>query len=186
MQLYHLRTQRTSQDCLGQTIDVSWATSYYWQQKLEDRWVKDFPPLPEVLRQVVVGGLALADIEPLLRHGKWAAELLKEYVFEEVRAAEFAALPSRKKCLYGFSTSLDPHEYARMLGMPLNGRSILRIRTEAGTRVHFADASVLNCNLLLHQQLAEQARKYWAGTEPGLPTAEALVEGRVTICEIVR
>lgn len=176
--LYHFSTWQHSDEHIGKVINVSWDVSNYWKQKLTRGWVPQMVNLPD---NVVVNGMALSKLNELLNHMKYTSELLKEYILEEVRANEYPSKPTRRKCMFAFSSKHDPDDYAKRLGFDRKRYRLMTLRVLEGTNLHSGDMMHLNTNLSDHQGMVEAAQKYWAGADESLPTAEVLVEGQLEI-----
>ena len=178
LELLHYTRWKLREEHIGREFCTSWNISHYWKQKLRKAWVEDSPELPDIF----IGETSLTD---LLKHGKYAAELLKELVFEEVRGARFSDHPSRKRCLFAFSTQLDPRAYRSAIGFKGQDRILIRIQALDGALIHFGSMEHLDCNLSDYEELTQRAAEYWAGCEPADLRAEALLEGRFRVLEIV-
>ena len=139
-------------------------TSFYWRGKIASRTLDPRIKLPAQLERFA----------EQLAHLKYAAELLKEYVFEEVRVAEFVERPTRRRAMFLIDMCLDPHAYAA--SMQLRAHRLYRVTVHNG-RLHRADASALNCNLSLHQDMAARARQYWTHAPAATTSGEVLFEG---------
>jgi hypothetical protein len=109
-----------------------------------------------------------------LRHFKYTSEVLKEYVFDEVRAVEFPRLPSRRRCMFLLDEVHDPEAYAAAIGFADHAH-LYRVEVISG-RLHRGDLAELRCNMQLQGEIAEHARRYWRGVPVGL-SAEVLFEG---------
>jgi Protein of unknown function (DUF2441) len=105
---------------------------------------------------------------------KETRELVKEFIFEDVRRAEFPALPSRRTCLYLIDEVQDPRTYATAMGLTMP--HLYHVRVDEG-RLHRAPIAALNCITRSHDEIEEHARAYWRGGSRGAET-EVLLEGR--------
>ena len=141
--LFHFTTWQLTDKDMGKILDVSWATSNYWKQKLTKGWVPSIAPLPN---NVVVNGVDLSQLNELLSHMKYTSELLKEYVFDEIRSNEYPLKPSRRKCMFTFSATHNPDEYAKHLGFDRTRYQLLTLRVLPETRLHSGDMGYLNTN----------------------------------------
>ena len=111
----------------------------------------------------------------ILTHNKYTAEVLKEYVFEDVRSSEFAGRPSRRRCMFLFDAVLDPNLYATTL--QLRAENLFEVEVLSGA-LHRARYTDLACNLSKVAEIEERARSYWKHRpEPALET-EILFEGQ--------
>lgn len=127
-------------------------------------------------------------IKPILQHEKYASELLKEYIFEEVRERVFTSLPSRKRCMFLYKPipNFNYKEYAQNMGFDISKYNLYEIElVDNNHKIHKAEMSLLNCNLSNHDELVKRAKKYWQGTEKyGLDT-EILFEGSFKINNVL-
>lgn len=141
-------------------------SSWYWRGKLANRtWT---PQLPE----------GLGDVADLLAHGKYASELLKEYVFEEVRAAEYGTRPTRRRSMFLFDTAQDPHEYGTAMKLAMT--HLFRVTVTSGS-LHRAALAALNCNGSLYAEMVVKAREYWSHIAAPSMNTEVLFEGECTM-----
>ena len=140
----------------------------------------------------VLNGLHDADLEEIRRfllHAKYSSELLKEYIFEEIRASEFPQVPSRMRCLFLFEAEhdKDAEVYLQKMGYSLTERSLIKVEPVNGkSATHRTDAKLLDVNLSKQPEVAAAARKYWQGTSDPVELPEVLLEGSFVISEIVR
>jgi len=145
----------------------AWSKSLHWQSKLLR---------PDDIREHVSPDEAFNVLTGRLRY---AAELLKEYVFEDVRRVHFSERPSRRSCMYLFDTAEDPEAYAR--AMNLEGSVLYQVEVISG-QLHRGPIAALNCNARTHDEMVEYAHRYWAHTESNVGT-EVLFEG---MCRLSR
>lgn len=110
-------------------------------------------------------------------------KLARELLWESVRLAEFAMLPSRQRCLWCLD-SLD--EVQNWLGRfaTLQRYQILRVGV-SGT-YHRADDEWLMDGTESISEAYDKARSYWGGGTTPSPKYEWLVDGRVEVLDIVR
>jgi hypothetical protein len=160
----------------GQVYATPKDQSHYWNNKLRAEWARD------AARQELSANLGLPDtllamLADQFFAMKYSAELLKEYVFEEVRSAEFSALPSRRRCMFLFADYHTPDAYARILGYPEGQHSLIRVRPKPSAVLHVADMRHLNCNTKDHAGLVIAARQYWGSADPSDINSEVLLEG---------
>lgn len=185
--IYHFSRWEDAEEAVGRTFKVGWDKSKYWKDKLTFNWVQ--APQITLPNNIFLGDTSLAQIGERITqfstHLKYASELLKEYIFDEIRGDEFPSLPSRRKCLFGFPMSLDPIEYARSMGINLEHYKLLILRINEDCTIHWADMNKLNVNLSAYEEIANSAREYWGGVDESLDSAEALVDGMITLEEIV-
>lgn len=125
----------------------------------------------------------------LLSHEMYSSELLKEYIFEEIRTGEFPQVPSRMRCLFLFEAEQaeDAEGYMQEMGIELMGKSLIKVEpVESECVTHRTDAKLLDVNLSKQPEIAAAARKYWQGTTDSVELPEVLLEGSFVIREIVR
>lgn len=146
--------------------------SFYWTQKLTKNWV----PKMTVTTGDQVFDEKIKMFEPFLGHGKYTAELLKEFVFEDVRQREFPSRPSRRRCLFAFAFN-DPAAYAAKLQFPRDKYQLFSVSAGPGAQIHYADLTCLDVNLLDYYGYVEAARRYWKGADPNSINTEVLLEG---------
>jgi hypothetical protein len=145
--------------------------SWYWKGKLNSRdWVTPKPPDHGRLGEILL-------------HARYAAEVLKEYVFEELRSSEFPMRPSCRRCMFLFDASLDPDTYAANIA--LRKHHLFEVELLGGA-VHRAALADLACNLSLVHEIAVCARRYWQHVpEPAIGT-EILFEGECRMHRVRR
>ncbi|MDE2888529.1 MAG: DUF2441 domain-containing protein [Gemmatimonadota bacterium] len=191
---YHFTTWQMNSMGVGQQFEANWEVSNYWKCKLDGSFLNDFEPFTGFTKGMlnVLNGLHEADLEEIrtfLLHAKYSAELLKEYIFEEIRASEFPQIPSRMRCLFLFEAEhdKDAEVYLQKMGYPLTGRSLIKVEPVDGkSATHRTDAKLLDVNLSRQPEVAAAARKYWKGTSDPVALPEVLLEGSFVISEIVR
>jgi hypothetical protein len=166
------------------TLDTTkaWEQSQYWTTRVAtDEWcgAAEAPDGSWKLDSIVFakGHPVIA----LMRRLKYAAELAKELVFEDVRRTEFAERPSRRSCMFLLDESVDPESYAKAMWGSMGTRALYRVELVSG-RVHRGTLSALNCNMKLHPDIVQNARSFWTHAEPSLDT-EILFEG---VCKLTR
>jgi Protein of unknown function (DUF2441) len=148
----------------------AWSESLHWRSK------RIRPVAAHTLRQPVSQDEAMI---VLMGRLQYAAELLKEYVFEDVRRVHFSERPSRRSCMYLFDTAEDPEAYASAMNLERN--VLYQVEVISG-QLHRAPIAALNCNARTHDEMVEHARRYWTHTEPNIGT-EVLFEG---MCRLSR
>jgi hypothetical protein len=178
---FHFTNWQLTDEHVGKVLTAEWEVSNYWKQKLTKGWVLPFK-LPD---NVVVNGTKLSDFSDVLNHGKYTSELLKEYVFEEIRSTEYPSKPNRRRCLFAFSTAHDPDEYAKRLGFERARYRLIEIRALDDARTHCGDMVHLNTNLSDYTGLAEAARRYWGGADERSATSELLLEGKFELIRLL-
>jgi len=176
--LYHFSPKYTDAH-LGVQLSTP-KESFYWTQKLTKNWV------PKMA--ITTGNQAVDDavkgVAPLISHGKYTAELLKEFVFEDIRQQEFPLKPSRRRCLFAFAFN-DPNAYAAKLQFPRDKYQLFSVSAEPDARIHYADLACLDVNLLDYSGYVAAARKYWNGADPNSINTEVLLEGAFMLSRVV-
>ncbi len=186
--MLHLTSWNKSElrtDCVYST---RWNVSNYWQQKLKGDWLSFIPGM-EVLTQAddptfKSDGSCLKNF---LIHSKYCAEVLKEYIFEEVRNSFYSQHPSRMNCLFAFPDNSDIDQMRVKFTISNELRpTLIRITPVTGQSSFIkADANLLNCDFLLHDGIADMAQKYWSGVHQEDSLIEILLSGVFTISEII-
>ena len=185
---YHLTSWQIGPELFDQQCGTNWEVSHYWQYKLGDsslvNYEREFREIPE-------GQQVSEEIMCLLVHGKYSAELLKEYIFEELRASEFSHLPSRKRCMFLLNAGQVEDADAELQkmgfkGSALSGKSLIRVEPIGDNPVtHQTDWKLLNVNQGKFQEIAANAWKYWQGTSQPVKS-EVLFEGQFIIREVIK
>ncbi|MBX3231455.1 MAG: hypothetical protein KIT84_10955 [Labilithrix sp.] len=134
---------------------------------------------------------------PFAGTGKAAMDVLKEYVFEEVRRSDFKAAPSRQRCLFAFPPQVlrEDEAVATLESMALVRsptvqafwkKGVWKVLMElelAGGAVHIGDSKLLDCSHLTVEQIETEAGKYWRGEGN---TDELLYEGPFRVTRMVK
>jgi hypothetical protein len=185
---------------LNKTYDtVSWDYSYYWKTRLEGLQIKEknvkdhldklFSILPDNLvlsNDTTLKEYFIENFNPVFSQLAYSSELLKEYIFEEIRQEEFSELPSRKRCMFLFDCNVDYKEYASMMNFDLTKYNLLEIEViDDDSKIFSGDISLLDCNSEAHRKITENARKYWTGIDRNNVKAEVLFEGYFKINNII-
>lgn len=140
-------------------------------------------PLLEFFRSDTANTHA-AEVMPQVHHIMEShIKIIRELVFESVRTVHFSALPSRARCIW-VSESLDE---ARSWVKRLDGRGkaqILRVSVEG--RLHTTSEGHLHQDSQSMPQLIESAHRYWRGEIVKGSRSETLLEGAMTVLEVVR
>lgn len=158
-----------------------WQESNYWKHKLVQKYDlpkgKRIESLCAAMPQVAE---IVTSMYEIINKGKYAQEVLKELVFEDVRLEQFPALPSRKTCI--FLLALEDHDSAiRKFGFTTERPHAVEIEVENADDVFLTDAMLLNCGTLMVHEMKEQAVRYWNGERSGDPLLEYLYVGEFMI-----
>ena len=166
--------------------ETNWAISNYWINKLNDRnqvrgeMDEAIAGLQTILK-VTGQSFDLSFFKNEMQAAKYYSELLKEYIFEEVRLNEFSDKPSRKNCMFLVPFEIDILEYGKKMNFDLTNKTMIEIETMEDAKIHFADITLLNCNNLIHDEKVEKAKEYWKGTELINLNTEILFRGHFKI-----
>ncbi|MBA7596195.1 hypothetical protein ES703_03164 [subsurface metagenome] len=184
MQFLHFTAWNTNTLKINTEYSTACDVSNYWQQKIQGNFLANCDQALLNIPDVNVYGL---DLKLVLRNWKYSIELLKEYIFEEVRAVHFPSLPSRKKCMFLFDKSIDYEDYADKINFSLDKYALIEIEPiENKSKSIRAKLSLLDCNGLPYDVIFEKAKEYWKGTEEINTDTEILLEGNFIITDIIR
>lgn len=191
MRLLHWTRWRRDQFEVDKTYLAGARLSDYWQGKLKQDWIKlaalpsNLKPLISTLDLIDTSKQASQGLRGLADLQLYSGELLKEYVFEEIRSIEFLDAPSRKQCLFCFDTSLDPHDYFREMKIETSGRLLIEIEGISAKSKHLrVMPSLLNCNTASVMDMQKIAKKYWAGFSQAVLDSEVLFAGEFQIKKV--
>ena len=161
---------------LNKDISTNWSESYYWKNKKNYKIQKpihdrNFNRVMESFDSSLINKnleclrnslLSLINDAP---HSKYNAEVKKENIFEDVRLKEFPNLPSRKNCMFLIPNEVNLERYSENMGFDINDAIVLNIEVSNNSFLHYADMSLLNCNLFADDYIEIQAKRYWNGVE---------------------
>lgn len=163
--------------------------SNYWKNKLKGDWVS-----PDFSLNFLDGLIKLIpDFEQFkqsliesFNHGKYSSELLKEYIFEDVRCNSFPNLPSRKNCLFAFPEDSNIQEMRNRFDLSEKlYPNIVRIEgVEKEYNSVVVDANLLNCNMSKFDKITEFAFQYWSGEKINEPLFEILFQGKFKVTKL--
>lgn len=109
-------------------------------------------------------------------------KIIRELVFESVRTEHFAALPSRTRCLWLSKSLVEARSWVERL--PDRGKAqILRVSVEG--RLHEGSEGHLQEDSQSMPRLIESAHRYWRGEMVTGSRSETLLEGTMTVLEVV-
>lgn len=190
MTLKHFSSWTKENIKLDEVYQTSWAESNYWKNKQTDQnQIKNtIDPLFDSLNQIfkMLGkNFDTSKITDEIQKSKYYSELLKEYIFEDIRICEFPDKPSRKKCMFLSPNEIDIKDYAKRLNFDVTSKTFLQIETLDETKLHFADLTLLNCNSKSHAEKLDFARQYWKGTDNRNFDTEVLLTGPFKISKII-
>ena len=165
--------------------------SHYWKSKVQgldlihikNSWSDLIKKINDMLPVRFEG---FDQVGELLQESKFRTELLKEYIFEDIRRNEFNGNPSRKECMFCFPDDYDITTIREQFNFKKESRSVcLRVGLdENNSSSLLTDASYLDCNSLPVNEIEQRARLYWEGCEkPQMP--EILVRGQFKVIEII-
>lgn len=113
-------------------------------------------------------------------------EILKEYVFEDIRAKEFPEYPSRRNCMFLFGLNENINKYLKHFGLDISERIVVKIEIiEQEKKLIKINPKFLNCNFMEVQEIEKQARKYWNQDDINEQFCEYLFRGKFRITEII-
>ena len=118
----------------------------------------------------------------LLPKTRYYMDSQKEYIFEEIRVTEFPDRPSRRNCMFLLPYQADISGFIEKY--KFYNRINLEIETEDGGLLHFADASLLDCDTKIFSKKQDAARQYWSGTDKRDINTEVLFRGNYKIIRI--
>lgn len=163
---------------------TSWEESIFWQLKTQKKILSlpDFQSFFESIKsnEDILRNYTVKDIDFLseeLHKSKYYAELLKEYLFENIRIANFPNKPSRINCAFFIPIELDCEKYLKTLGLAYRNMRIWEVEIGQPMNLHFADLSLLDCNHFPHQDKIKAAKEYWGGTSKIDYNTEILYRG---------
>lgn len=192
---YHLTNWKIDSICIGKQYNTPKELSHYWQSQLDGSDTRSFDPLA-CFPQELLDNIRPKEVEEFLRflslELKYSSQLLKEYIFEDIRASEFPQLPSRKRCMFLFEAeqTKEAEGYLRKMNSErsiLCGRSLIKVEPIKGDSItHRTDAKLLDINLARQPDIADRARKYWQGTSDPIELSEVLLEGSFIIRKIIK
>ena len=180
----HITNKRKQEIVLNEILETDWGESRYWYGKCNNMSPVDLQ----------IAGLEKisTEIQPffnaltlLLGPVKHHSEILKEYVFEEIRQKEFLTLPSRTNCMFLIPNDMDIQEYATNMKFDLVQNTVIEIEIIDEGNLLYADSSLLNCNGDSHESKKTIARRYWGGTTDRNINTEVLFRGQYAITRII-
>lgn len=184
MKYLHFTGWNTNTLYISAEYSTNWDVSNYWQQKIQGNFLANCDQELSNIPDVDVCGL---DIKLVLRNWKYSIELLKEYIFEEVRGLHFPSLPTRKRCMFCFHKSIDYRDYANKINFSLDKYALIEIEPiEEQSRSIMAKLSLLDCNGSPYDVIFEKAKEYWKGTQEINLDTEILLEGKFIITDILK
>ena len=109
--------------------------------------------------------------------------LVRELVFEDIRARFYPACPSRHRCVW-LAPSVPAMHYWDRRGP--RQKTWFRARLLDG-QVHLADASLVRAEYQSVAELEALAHRYWAGvTDPRTACSELLFIGKLKVLDLLR
>lgn len=150
--------------------------------QVENEGQKDFLAVRflQLVRDNVVSCPQLAQVSH--RVAAHFVKLIGELLWEQVRKEEFPDLPSRQRCIFLNEDRSRVPYWIERLDCPTRCQ-VLRVR--AAGRLHRADERLLIGDGYTLSEAWDRARAYWRGRlQDGLGN-EILLEGRITVLEII-
>ena len=173
------------------TYQTSWDLSNYWTNKVsnENELLTPANSLFDSIQSILNSmgnSFDFSQLSSEIQKSKYYAELLKEYVFEDIRLTEFPDKPSRKKCIFLAPFEVDIFKYATKLNFDLSSKTLMEIVIIQNENLHFADLTLLNCNGQPHNEKVNTARLYWRGTTNRDNNTEVLYTGQFKIKSLIQ
>jgi len=187
---------------IGSVINTEdWAFSNYWSGKMKmlssSEKEFDIPKLPkfkcincsmdtEIPKELQAEIYKVCErFNKNIRDNLSKVELLKEYIFEDIRQKLSPSLPSRKKCLF----LLDTEENAKVFYDSFGVKKKYKIRVETleeAKPIIRVDASWLDCNIQTVEQMELFAKSYWSGEIKNKHNykQEILFEGKILVNDV--
>lgn len=190
MLLKHFTTWLPENIDFGKTYSTNWKESNYWinkknNEKDSEKVINGIITNISTMLKICGHELNLSELSSELLKTKYYSELLKEYIFEEVRINEFSDKPSRKNSMFLAPNEIDIFDYAKRLGYDLKTKYFYEIELHENKKIHFADLTLLNCNTFSHAQKVENAKQYWEGVKKPDYNTEILFEGQFKIIKAI-
>lgn len=178
---------------LDQIYETFWIISDYWKHKiapdlefLQNIEPKEITELFKKLKVICRDDLQVDQLHNCLTYLVARMELLKEYIFEDIRTKEFPDLPSRRNCMFLIGTDEILKDYLSHYKLNILERNIVKIEIiEQEKKIVKVNPKFLNCNLMKVQDMEEQARNYWMQKDTDEPYCEYLFRGKFRIVEII-
>ena len=185
MKFYHFTSLKKNQIIPNESYETNWVESNYWLHKQRNRQENnEMNSALEGIGTILKAfgkDFDLSSISKEMQSSKYYSELLKEYIFEEVRQKEFPEKPSRKNCMFLVPIEVNLNNYCKNMGFNTNQLTMLEVDIENDSKYHFADFTLLNCNNLIHDEKVEKAKEYWNGTDRRDMNTEILFRGKFKI-----
>lgn len=139
-------------------------------------------PLLEFFRSSLAHERA-SDVMPHVHHIiESHLKIIQELVFETVRAEHYRDLPSRTRCLWLSESEEGARSWIGRLDQRKNPR-VLRVAVEG--RLHTTSEGHLHQDSQSMNQLLTNAGRYWRGEHVPGSRSETLLEGTMTILEVI-
>lgn len=186
MKFRHITSWTPEDIQINEVYETVWEASNYWLNKQTNEKEIQLPidnlfSSIQGILNAIGKSFDFSELSQQIQKSKYYAELLKEYIFEEVRTSDFPNKPSRKKCMFLVPYDVDIFDYALNLQYGLTNRTLLEIETIEGGQLHFADLTLLNCNSHKHSEKVEAAKQYWEGTKNINLYTEVLFSGQFKV-----
>jgi hypothetical protein len=190
MKFNHITSWTKENLTVGEIYETNFNISNYWHNKQRNEnqisnEINEIIPMLEQPLKLTGKTFDLTIFTKEIQKSKYYSELLKEYIFEDIRRKEFVEKPSRQDCMFLFPLEVDINDFARNLGYNLNDRTIIEVETLNEEQIHFADLTLLNVNIHNHNEKEEAARLYWSGTNKRNLETEILYRGQFRVTKII-
>lgn len=150
--------------------------------------MSDFENILNIIdKQVANFNSMKSNLLKIVKLAKYSSELLKEYIFEEVRQNKFPDKPSRKNCIFCLSENCDISDMREKYNLNEQLRpTVVKIEgIENEFKILVCDSNLLNCNIYKFNEIESYAIKYWSGNVTSTPLIEILFFGKFKIVEIL-
>jgi len=183
MEFLHFAMWDLSKININEQYCTDWELSHYWRGKLKGDWASLKEDTLSKLPNIVINEIPLRELSKRLIY---SSELLKEYIFEEVRVNKYTELPSRKRCMFLFDSQIDYKDYAKVLNFSLEKYNLIEIEAVKDmSKLLRVDMSLLNCNTNLYDEIVSKAEEYWSGADKIDLNTEILFEGKFKIKRVI-
>jgi hypothetical protein len=190
MKLKHITSWTRENIKIGEVYKTSFEFSNYWLNKQRNEsqiaaQTDDLMTLLEPIIKMTGKQFDLSFFSKEIQKTKYYSELLKEYIFEDIRHKEFSEKPSRQKSMFLLPLETDIRIYASNLGYDLKNKTLLEIEILNIDNLHFADLNFLNCNTFAHNEKEDAARNYWKGSDRRDFDIEILYVGQFRVTDFI-
>ena len=139
-------------------------------------------------KSIIAGENVHGELSDLIKLdlNKWGKVAYRELALEKVRCEEYPNYPSRLSCLYTSRTLDEAEKWAEFFqNIGREVYSIIKLKVNG----NIFDGDACNCfdGTIDEEDNIKKARQYWKmDNETENPVIETLVDGEITVVEIVR